>query len=78
MSIKFTIFIMAPNQKQHKCPLIREKMKVVNLHNGILYNSEKRQSATFRNRYKSHKYNKQKKPVTKNAWYMIQLYKVIK
>lgn len=43
-------------------------MKVVNSHNGILYNNEKEQAATFCNMFEFHKYRvKQQKPVTKEC-----------
>lgn len=48
-------------------------MKMVNLHNGILQDSEKRHAATFHNMFESRKCNKKKKPVIKNAWYMIPI-----
>lgn len=66
--IKSLIFLIAPNWKQHKCPLIIEWMKVVNSHNGILYNNEKEQAATFCNMFEFHKYHvRQQKPVTKEC-----------
>lgn len=53
MFVKFTIFIIASNQRGHKCLLTVEWMKVVNLHNEILHNSGKRQAATFHSVYKT-------------------------